>query len=231
MTSEQLTTKRRGRARRPVLITIMALGTVMSLSAGLGVFAVFTDRATTGTNSASSRAEAASADIQIAAGTTDPASGATTCGAYSEDLATGIITASDMEPLVDFVYTSVCLKNVGSRDVDVTLTVIDLVDTDTACTGDEDALDTTCGSNQLGELSSVLGNNVLMNDCSNFGGGLNPNPTLAELETTPEALMTLSAGETGCLYFEVWDGATGDTLTTTQSDTATWKYAFDATAL
>ena len=216
--------------RRPVLISMMALGAVVSLATVSGVFAVFTDRATTGQNSASSRGEAASADLQIAAGTLNTTSGATTCGAYSEDLSTGIISATDMAPFVGLIQVSVCLKNVGSRDIDLTTAVIELTDTDTGCTGDENALDSASCGVGVGELSSNLRVVPFWGDCTSFGTSLGE-PTVAELASTPLATATLSVGEVGCVYFEVIDVAVGDDVTISQSDTTTWKFAFDATAV
>ena len=230
MTTEQATVGRRGRARRAVLITIMALGAVVSLTAVNGVFAVFTDRATTGMNSASSRGEARSADLLIADGTFAPLDGTTACGPYAEDLATGIITATEMVPLGDSVRGYLCLKNVGSRAVDITASVIDLVDTDTACSGDEAALDTTCGNDQVGELSPVLQVFMFSSDCS-VGGTSLGSSQIGTMATTPFSLPSLAPGAVQCLAFEVQDQAQSDNVTTSQSDTATWRFAFDGTAV
>lgn len=229
MTTQQAGRDRRGTTRRPVLITIMALGVVVSLAGASGVFAVFTDRATTGTNSASSRAEARSADIQIAEGVMDQ--GVMTCGTYEEDLTTGVITASDMVPLGGFVYARVCLKNVGSRTVDLTVTVLDLVDTDDACTGDEAALDTTCGGGQAGELSPHLQVGVFDADCAIGDGSFLGYTRIGELPNFPFSLPSIAAGEVGCVLFRMEDVAQGDDVTKSQSDTSTWRFAFDATAV
>src|SRR5690242_14164791 len=143
--TRKLDTRKQGRSRRAVLLTIMALGAVVSLTAVNGIFAIFTDRATTGENSASSRAEARSADLQIASASFDSTTYDITCGAYAEDLVTGIITVSDLTPGgSDFGVGNLCLKNVGSRSLDVSTSAIDLVDSDHACTGDEASLDATC---------------------------------------------------------------------------------------
>jgi hypothetical protein len=55
--------------RRSVLLTVAALGGLVSLIGGAGLFSALTDTARTGTNSAESAALAGSADIQLAAGT------------------------------------------------------------------------------------------------------------------------------------------------------------------
>jgi hypothetical protein len=208
----------------------MALGAVITLAGVNGIFAIFTDRATTGTNSAASRAEAASADIQIAAASLDTTTGASTCGTYFEDLATGVIEVTDIAPFVDLAQASVCIKNVGSRTVDLSTAVIELLDVDTACTGDEDALDATCGDSQEGELSGSLVVAVYAGDCSTFGTEAGTPITIDAMQATPIALPSAASGAVTCVYFEVMDQATGDAVTTTQSDQASWKFAFDATA-
>jgi len=229
MTTE-LGTRKQGRSRRAVLLTIMALGTVVSLTAVNGVFAIFTDRATTGENSASSRGEVASADLQIALGSYDGDTGITTCGTYSEDLITGIISATDMVPSDTNAFGHVCLKNVGSRTVDLSASVIDLVDTDHACTGDEASVDETCGSDLTGELSARLQVFVFGPDCSN-GGTSYGSTQVATMVAAPFEIDFLDPDEVTCLHLRVQDQASGDFITTTQSDTSTWRFAFDGTAV
>lgn len=161
------------------------------------------------------------------------------CGSYADDLATGIITATDMAPGGAEVTGYVCVRNVGSRAVDVAASVIDLVDSDTGCTGDEASLDTTCGGDQAGELSTYLAVSIeygvggpVTNYCpaplpGGMGGG-----SVDTLTTTTSGHFTLDPDPElfACLGFTVRDVALGDALTTSQSDTATWRFAFDASA-
>ena len=222
----------RGKTRRAVLLTIMALGTVVTLTAVNGVFAIFTDRATTGTNTASSRAEARSADLQISTATFDSQSHAITCGTFDEDLVTGIITVSDLTPGgSDFGVGNLCLKNVGSRTLDISSSAIDLVDTDHACTGDEASVDATCGGDGLGELSAELTVEFIRSTCVaplNLLG----DDDLGNLTSTPFSLGSIAPDEVACFRIGVIDLAqtTGDMITITQSDTSTWRFAFDGTA-
>jgi hypothetical protein len=219
-------------ARRPVLLTVMALGAVITLVAVNGMFALFTDRATTGTNEVSSPAEEASADIQIAAATIDITDNTFSCGIpiYLEDLTSGIITATDLAP-TDNIGTSgvLCLRNIGSREVALTVSAIELVDTDTACTGDEAVLDATCGDDQAGELSAALQVFVSSYDCVGNGTSLG-NANLAGMQSTAFVLPSMAAGADLCLRFIVANQAQGDMITTSQSDMTRWKFAFDATA-
>jgi hypothetical protein len=132
-------------------------------------------------------------------------------------------------PFGAFVPGRVCLKNVGSRGVDLTASVIDLVDTDNDCTGDETVLDATCGDDQVGELSpSLLVSMFGGNDCTL------PAPlgdtTVATMETTGVALPSLAPDQVQCVIFLIRDAAEGDAVITSQSDTSEWRFAFDATA-
>ena len=219
-------TRKQGRSRRAVLLTIMALGAVVSLSAVSGVFAIFTDRATTGTNSASSRAEAASADLQIAPATFD--AGGVRCGEYDEDLSTGIITATDVYAGVPSADGNLCLKNVGSRPLDLSASVIDLVDTDTGCTGDEGSIDLSCGGDAAGELSPQL-RVIFLTGCASLS--VVDNSRIGTMTSTPLTLSDLAPDAVACFQVRVDVVPEGDSVTRAQSDTATWRFAFDGTAV
>lgn len=211
--------------RRSVLVSMMVMGAVVTLLMGAGTFAVFTDRATTGQNSAESKALPRAADIQLAFGVSGPAAcaGAT----YVEDNASPTVSMSNVEP-GSRSDTSFCVKNVGSAALALTATVIDVSDVDTACTGDEGAVDTTCGSNAQGELGEVLTFYPAWFPCeggagtSSYGGFLSsPEP--------PVSLGNLAAGEIRCGVVQVSYGLNrpiNDQLKA-QSDTVTWRFAFD----
>jgi hypothetical protein len=231
MSTEQAARAAR-KKRRAVLVTIMALGAVVSLTAVNGVFAIFTDRATTGTNTASSRAEARSADLQIATASYDTATGETSCGQYDEDLVTGIISVTNLASGgFENGTGNLCLKNVGSRTLDLSASVIDLVDTDPACTGDEATIDVDgCGPGEVGELSGALRVIVLRSYCD---APLSPvgNSRVAAMTVTPLPIDALGPGQATCVQMIVdYLPSSGDELTGAQSDTSTWRFAFDGTA-
>ena len=71
-------------ARRPLLLTLVAAGSVTCLAGAGGVFASFTDRATGGTNSVESGAARHAADLQI--GTFNGES----CGDFADDTETAV---------------------------------------------------------------------------------------------------------------------------------------------
>jgi hypothetical protein len=227
---------------RASLRAVIVLGLLVTFVGGTGIFAVFSDRATTGQSDVTSGGLAKAADLKIAAAQPqDPMnSGPFMCDTFSDDLAT---------PLFTFTASTIgsgderflCVQNVGSSAVDLSLTAIDIVDADVACTGDEAAFgDTTCGPNQstlqpqAGELSPNLTIETDLYDC-NMGTGLlqvgvpDFSSSLADLGTTPTALWNLPAGGSVCVRLRVHWRATGDAAQVSQSDEATWRFAFDGT--
>jgi hypothetical protein len=223
---------RRG-SRRSTLTPIIALGAVISFVGANGVLAVFTDSAATGTNSYSSRAEPQSADLLLAIGSAGEGN-TIDCGTYVDDLETGIITETDRSPADNVASTFLCVGNAGSQTVNVDLAAIDLVDTDTACTGDEATVDQTCGldaegSAQEGELSGFLEIRVTYSDCNAIDEWTQTQPvTLASMTGTPVALFPLAPNEVQCLNIGSTYGATPDDAQSTQSDTVEWRFSFDA---
>ena len=227
------------RPRRPLLTSIAALGGVITLASTTGVFAVFTDRATTGTNTFATKGLPRAADLQIANGTIviDDTTGIwnVDCGTYSDNLSTGLVTMSNAVPNDSFATDFVCVKNAGSQTVDVTGSAIDITDEDTDCTGDEAAVDTTCGvatgqpdgsPGQAGELSPLLKVTEIHADCSdaNQGGVL-----LGTLPNATAGIATLTPGETVCVRYSIDYNPSEADAQIAQSDTATWKFAFDGT--
>jgi hypothetical protein len=225
---------------RHSLRIVIVLGALITLLGGTGIFAVFSDRATTGPSDVTSGTLGRAADLKIAAAQTlDPMnSGPFICDPYTDDLTT---------PLFDFTATSgsrddrfFCLENAGSSAVDVSLTAIDITDLDIGCTGDEAAFgDTTCGEDpgtmqpQAGELSPNLTIETDLFDCLTGAATGTPgvpdlSSSLAGLGSTPTALGSLSAnGGAVCVRLRVSWQAQGDAAQVSQSDEATWRFAFD----
>lgn len=223
--------------RRPLLTSIAALGGVITLASTTGVFAVFTDRATTGTNTFATKGLPRAADLQLANGdiAIDDTTGVWTvnCGTYSDNLSTGLVTMTDAVPLDGFSTDFVCVKNTGSQTVDVTTSAIDITDEDTDCTGDEPTVDDTCGlDHQLtgfppkaGELSPFLHVTLIVAPCDNGNQGGHGIGTLPE--ATNATVATLAPGETKCVRYSVTYSATEAEAQIAQSDTTTWRFAFD----
>ena len=223
--------------RHALRITIL-LGVLITFVGSTGIFAVFSDRATTGVNDVTSGELGRAADLLIAV---DPAlhdpqsSPPFACGTFSDNLATGLFS---------FTATSgsgndanVCIRNAGTAGVALTTSAIDLLDLDITCTGDEAASgDTTCGPDvnavpQAGELSPILNVTVIAYECIggpsivNWGG----NATLAGLASTPISLGNLPAGQDRCFVIRVINPAGAPGAQIAQSDRAEWRFAFDGT--
>jgi len=227
---------------RHSLRIIMVLGALVTLVGGTGIFAVFTDRATAGDNAVTSGTRPKSADLRI-----EPAvlvGGTFVCDAdadgilwENEDTATAQFTVTDAQPGNSLGDAYICLKNVGSAVLGLTASAIDLVDVEAECTGDEAAAgDTTCGVDgvsgvpQVGELSRLLTVTADRVEC-----------TAAEPPSeSPVALDAYSAvnfdglapdGIT-CFWIQMAypTPATDADAQVAQSDTVTWRFAFDGRA-
>jgi hypothetical protein len=216
--------------RRSALVTVAVLGGLVCLLGGTVLFSALQDTARTGTNSVESAALGSSADIQLATATRN--GGTVSCGTFSENLTSGLFTATGVTPhynsRVDF-----CIKNVGSQPVTLSALADELTDVDVACTGDEAANgDATCGGDQLGELSSVLLVSYMTEECSTAEGPVSPKTTLKNNETTPHALGTLGAGAYFCyaVFLEYSPTATAAATQAAQSDRVTWRFKFTAQA-
>lgn len=213
--------------RRSLLLSVIALGGLVTLMGAAGIFAVFTDRATTGTNTVSSGERPASADLKIAS----TAQSITDCQTFQDNLTTGLYTATGAQPGTSFGAKAICLKNAGSATLNLSTTAVDLTDSETGCTGDEQAAgDATCGSG-VGELSPLLFVDVLALDCSTGSGPPPTSKTLAALGGSPISLGSLASGAQVCVRVEVrYPGSTPDAETQkAQSDSVTWRFAFDGT--
>jgi hypothetical protein len=218
--------------RRSALVTVAVLGGLVCLLGGTVLYSALQDTARTGTNSVESGALGASADIQLATATDFLPFN---CGTYSENLASGLITATGVSPGYrknEFI----CIKNVGSQQVTLTAAADELTDVDLACTGDEDVNgDATCGGDQAGELSSVLGvAHQRMHCSSGEWDGVPASPIVLKdnATTNPLELGTLAAGATACFQTVIEYRASTPNAATqkAQSDRATWRFKFTAQA-
>ena len=206
------------RRRRPLLISLSALGTVTALLGGVGIFADAFDRSTTGQNSIETSAYE-ELDLQMAAVDADGQ-----CGTFSDDLATGVIT---MESGEETALADVCLRNIGERSGSVRMGLLDLVDSDPACSGEEGTIDPTCGGDQQGELSEVA--TTAASGCRTDPYGFATGAlTFDALASGGTELADLAAGETLVVCLGA-SSITDDPLQRrlSQTDRLTWRYAFD----
>jgi hypothetical protein len=221
--------------RNTYLWTIVVIGAIVTTVGGTGIFAVFTDRATQGPNTFQSGAQASAADLQIA--DWSPLG----CGEWQEDLTTALWSATNIQP-GDTTSRQLCLKNNGAAAATVSFTTLDLVQSDVECTGDEVTVDPSCAlPGQIGELAGLLEVDYQVDaDCDTIlgeDGEITGNAgLLSALGGAPAALTTASgaaAGSTMCLSISVVYPSTTSLadVQAAQSDSVTWKFAFDAVAI
>jgi len=226
---------------RHSLRIVIVLGALITLLGGTGIFAVFSDRATSGTNDVTSGGRGHAADITIA--TAAVSGGTVVCDTFTDDLATGFFSLTDLQPSAGDAYRGTfCIKNVGSSPVNLSASTIDLTDVDSACTGDEAAFgDTTCGGDQAGELGGVLTATIVELDCAAGTYVAQAGPVSLAGLGSPLGLSVggivgrlsgdLSSGQTACYFVELRypDSTPQLDVQLAQSDTVTWRFAFDGT--
>jgi hypothetical protein len=221
---------------RRILTTVMALGALITVMGFGGIYAVFTDRATTGTTTIDSAPLPQGVDIEIAR-----ALSAVACapGDFDDDLTSDLIQASDAKPGDDLGTHYFCIKNVGIASATLTWTLLDLSDTELECTGEEaTAGDASCGVG-LGELKSVIYLSARRYDCATAAGsGATLEQYAFQGPTTNTPILdpggSLAPGDVVCLkinssYPNYDNGTTLTEAQVAQSDEISWRFAFDAT--
>ena len=219
--------------RNTYLLSVVVVGAIVTTVGGTGIFAVFTDRATQGPNTFVSGPQAGAADLQIADW------GPLGCAEWQEHLATGLWDATNIQP-GDTTTRQLCLKNNGAAAATVTFTTLDLVQSDVECTGDEASVDPSCAlPGQIGELAGLLEVHYRVDaDCDTTfeAGEVEGSGVLSTLGATPTTLTTATGaapGSTMCLSISVVYPSTTslNAAQASQSDSVTWKFAFDAVAI
>ena len=224
-------TRASGIAMRPVLLVVTVLGGVVVMLTG-GVLAAFTDTALTGVNRVESGARERPAVLQLA----DYGEG---CGEFSDDLTTGLVGASGLQP-GEVAGVAFCLRNAGTAPLQVTVRSIEVAGGEAGCTGVEAEVDTSCGEG-IGELGTVLYLDRFEFDClgketlaftrDEFHGSLKELP----LHFGSSAVTSLSPGQVVCLSYRVFfrdvvNGVTEEAIQRAQSDFVEWRFRFTGTS-
>ena len=168
-----------------------------------------------------------SADLQIATATLGAGF---SCGTFTDDLATALITLDDQTPGFDsgqgYAY---CLRNVGSQPVKLSASSVDFADVEVACTGDEEAYDQTCVAAAGGELGDIVSVSFFGMDCAT-GFQLEAPADfvlLRDTVATPVSFGTIGSNQTGCFLSSLFmSGASAIQRQAAQSDQLTWRFAF-----
>lgn len=243
--------------RHSLRLTVV-LGLLITVLGSTGIFAVFTDRATTGPNNVTSGSLPHAADLKIAAASEIggeylcdrdgdlqyEAPESTAAWMYDHTLLSHF-NVGNLQPGETRTGQAFCLHNGGSSPLSLSVTALDLLDVETDCTGDEAAAgDLDCGptpagqlTENVGELSGVITVDLTRINCAPVAGVYQ---VIGSLSAGPSAYdglalgvgAPLAAGATTCIVASVnYPSATSaDAQQRAQSDRTTWSFAFDGVA-
>ena len=152
----------------------------------------------------------------------------TICGELGDSLPT-LVATSGMQPGDRTPPVVVCAVNRGASPARLTLSAVERVETDVACSGDEAAFDTTCGPGLGGELGgSLLVHIATQPSCKGPFGASTPT-AFAALATAPAAVAAeMRRNRLLCISLALEHRPSSeDAATAAQSDSVSWRYAFD----
>ena len=227
---------------RRLLGVIATLGLVISAMSGMGVFATFSDTAHGGNNTVSSGERPTAADLRIEPGAL--AGTTVNCDLEADnvlwdkqDTTTAQFSASGIQPGSSLGDAYVCLKNVGSASLALTISLVDLADVELGCTGDEAAAgDTSCQPGDPGELSMLLHISTARVDCGHAATttytGSEDRNLLSLYPLLSDTRSALAPGEVTCVRISMSYPDPGeDYAQRAQTDQVTWHFEFDGTSL
>jgi hypothetical protein len=213
--------------RRPVLLTLAAVGGIIVLLGGAGLFAALSDTARSETNYVDSGALPPSADLQVATATFVTSYA---CGTFGEDMTSSLISIVSSPGEDNHFAYLYCVRNIGSQTVNLTVLAENLNDIELGCTGDEDLYDASCGSD-TGELSDFV--MVLHERADCVTGAFEPGTMhlLRDTSTTPVSLGTLGPNETQCFMASIQESSASEAQRqAAQSDRLAWRFAWTGQA-
>lgn len=149
------------------------------------------------------------------------------CGELTHELP-GLVHVEDLAPGDSTAPVGVCVSSLGTARARLFLSAVDVTSAEAGCTGDEAAVDASCGSGQ-GELDRVLAVGLaVQKQCK---GAFGPELTVPFADLAQQPVEVPAAGGPGrvdCLTLRLRYAATStpDSVAA-QSDRVTWRYAFD----
>ena len=151
------------------------------------------------------------------------------CGTFVDDLPPVMLVSALVPGLTPVV--EICVTNVGAKTGRLTLSVIERVDADTGCSAGEEEVDASCGTG-AGEISTALTQRVGSTRRCKSAGVSSVEVAFASLGPQPIMIIPeLKKGMTICVALQLrYAPATPADEIALQTDTVTWRYAFDATA-
>ena len=224
--------------------TLVAVGVVMTMATLLGVFAALTDTAETGTLQATSSGLQTSIDLMI--DNTAISNATTNCATrstYVENQSVVPLSWNGADEGESFTRY-VCVKNVGVETAQMGVSLINTVNSETGCTGDESDFDVSCGGSGVGELGpnlqatiTKMGSsdtaNVLCNESGLLGGATFSTIVNTAMKSLDIAVLGASSkipqNEFACYRIEVEYSNVSDTNEQrAQSDQVQWQFRFHA---
>ena len=155
------------------------------------------------------------------------------CGKLADSLPF-LITRAGARPGEIAGDVTICVGNSGDDSAVLGLRVLELVDTDRACTGAEPTRDTSCGGGKRGELSSSLLQQVGLRACPSVPPSTDPtfDRRLPALQASSLVLdERLLRNHVVCVRLRLlYEPPDSDAGIASQSDRTTWRYAFTVTA-
>lgn len=225
---------------RRLLAMIMSLGLVVTAVGFTGIYAVLGDRAKAGDWIVNSGPRPVAADLQIA---TTGQLGVCSGYPFSDDIDGTTFSVGFVQPIGAESGVPVCLWNAGTAAMEVHMVATDVTDVDVDCTNDEaNAGDTTCGGDGAGELAPLIDVKLQAVECNGFELTTLGTASVADLAAYQPQAGQFEAWDPGlmdpnevlCLrvvviYPAIGDGTIEADAQLAQSDTLTWRIAFDGT--
>lgn len=167
---------------------------------------------------------AATVDIKVSVRTDKGCKGA------GADSLPALVSATGLGPGEVTPTVVVCLRNQGGGRATASMTVIELVGRDEACSGDESQVDSTCGSGLVGELQDALVQEfILLDKCGDPATTEFASVPFDGLAAEPMRIGPIGRNDIRCVAIRLRQ--TNDARgVAAQSDSISWRYAFQLTA-
>jgi hypothetical protein len=161
---------------------------------------------------------AATVDVKVAVKTSKG------CGPYLDSLSP-LVSGANLQPGAVTPITVVCLRNQGGAKAIASMSAIELLGRDDACTGSESQVDATCGNGSTGELQNALVQEfALLDKCDATVTGF-ASTRFADLAETPLMVGPIGRNDTRCIALRL-RYVHGPGVDAAQTDSVTWRYAF-----
>ena len=137
-----------------------------------------------------------------------------------------MVSAADLQPDASTEPVTVCARSKGATDMRLTLALTEVEETELACTGDEAAVDTTCGGGQAGELGAHLVVAVAVQP--RCRGPFGSTATVAFRGGPTVVTPVMKNNQVDCVRLSLaYRPQSAEAAASAQTDRVRWRYAFD----